>query len=418
MVGFSAATTHILEQHTLYSWEFSSSLDIKEIKEEKSKSAKLIVGLVVPFGFLFIGGILAYVIFRRPRPEKTTETVNLTSMNDDLERSAGPRRFSYMDLAYATNNFSSQRKLGEGGFGSVFRGYLNELDMPVAVKKISQGSRQGKKEYMTEVKVISSLRHRNLVQLIGWCHDKGEFLLVYEFMPNGSLDLHLFGKMKPLSWAVRFKIVQGLASGLLYLHEEWEQCVIHRDIKPNNIMLDSSFTVKLGDFGLAKLINHEVGPQKTGLAGTFGYMAPEYVTTGRASKESDVFSFGVVALETATGKRAVDPGKESSQLGLVHWVWGLYGQGDLKSGIDEALSMDCDINQIERLMIVGLWCAHPDYRLRPSIRQAIHVLDLQVPLPVLPAEMPVATYGAPNPRTPGMSSGEPSLTYTSLNVGR
>jgi len=133
----------------------------------------------------------------------TAEGENVTSFNDDLERGVGPRRFSYGDLVSATNNFSDERKLGQGGFGAVYKGYLSDLDMLIAVKKISRGSRQGKKEYITEVKIFSQLRHRNLVQLIGWCHDGGEFLLVYEFMPNGSLDSHLFGKMSPLSWKVR-----------------------------------------------------------------------------------------------------------------------------------------------------------------------------------------------------------------------
>ncbi|MFS7923289.1 putative protein kinase RLK-Pelle-L-LEC family [Helianthus anomalus] len=160
---------------------------------------------------------------------------------------------------------------------------------------------------MTEVKINSRLRHRNLVQLVGWCHDKNQFLLVYEYMPNGSLDSHLFGKnITPLKWPVRYKIAIGLASALLYLHEEWEQCVVHRDIKPSNIMLDSGINVKLGDFGLARFVEHELGTRTTVLAGTLGYMAPEYISTGKASKESDVYSFGVVPLEIACGRKAMD----------------------------------------------------------------------------------------------------------------
>lgn len=227
----------------------------------------------------------------------------------------------------ATNNFSADRKLGEGGFGCVYRGFLTDLDTAIAVKKISRESKQGKKEYITEVKIISSLRHRNLVQLIGWCHDLTQFLLVYEFMPNGSLDSHLFGQKAPLVWAVRYKIALGLASALLYLHEEWEQCVVHRDIKSSNIMLDSGFNVKLGDFGLARLMDHELGPQTTGIAGTFGYLAPEYVTTGKVSKESDVYSFGVVALEIACGRKAATFIEGKCEIGLVQWIWELHGNG-------------------------------------------------------------------------------------------
>ena len=186
--------------------------------------------------------------------------MNLTSINDNLERGARPRRFSYSELASATYNFAKKRKLGEGGFRVVYKGYLTDVDILIAMKKISRGSKQGKKEYITEVKIISQLRHRNLVQLKGWCHDKGEFLLVYEFMPNGSLDAHLWSERSPLPWIVRYKISIGLASVLLYLHEEWEQCVVHKDIKSSNVMLDSSFSVKLGDFGLAQLMDHELGP--------------------------------------------------------------------------------------------------------------------------------------------------------------
>ncbi|KAB1213160.1 L-type lectin-domain containing receptor kinase IX.1 [Morella rubra] len=414
-IGFAAATGSNVERHTLLSWEFSSSLEIKETVGNKEKSIGLIVGLTVTGGVLVAGVIIAFVIFRRHKQKERekAEVMNLTSMNDDLERGAGPRRFSYKELASATHDFSHDRKLGEGGFGAVFKGYSTDLDIPIAVKKISRGSKQGKKEYVTEVKIISRLRHRNLVQLIGWCHDSGEFLLVYEFMPNGSLDAHLFGKRSPLSWAVRYKISLGLASALLYLHEEWEQCVVHRDIKASNVMLDSSFNVKLGDFGLARLMDHELGPQTTGLAGTLGYMAPEYITTGRASKESDVYSFGVVALEIATG-RSVDSMEKDSELGLVQWVWNLYGRGDLLSAVDGKVQMDFEDKQVQCLMIVGLWCAHPDRNLRPAVRQAIQVLKLEAPLPNLPTQMPVPMYHIP---TPSVRSGEPSITR-SLQDGR
>ncbi|XP_024032747.1 L-type lectin-domain containing receptor kinase IX.1-like, partial [Morus notabilis] len=208
--------------------------------------------------------------------------------------------------------------LGQGGFRVVYRGYIIDLDATVAVKKVSKGSKQGKKEYITEVKIISSLRHRNLVQLVGWSHDKGEFLLVYEFMPNGSLDSHLFGKRVPLTWGVRYKIALGLASALLYLHEEWEQCVVHRDIKSSNVMLT-----------------------------------------------------------------------------LLAWVWDLYGSGKLLSAVDERLQRSFDGKEAECLMLVGMWCAHLDCSLRPSIRQAIQVLNFDTEMPNLPEKMPCPTYRVP-----------------------
>ncbi|PHT64229.1 L-type lectin-domain containing receptor kinase IX.2 [Capsicum annuum] len=214
-------------------------------------------------------------------------------------------------------------------------------------------------------------------------------------MPNASLDKHLFKENSLLVWEIRWKIAQGIASALLYLHEEWEQCVVHRDIKASNVMLDSNFNAKLGDFGLARLVDHEKGSQTTMLAGTVGYMAPECVMNGKASKESDVYSFGIVALEIASGRRSIDIKVPEDQVRLVEWVWRLYGTGELVEATDPRLNKMFSEKEMERLMVVGLWCAHPDNKLRPSIRQAIHVLNSEALLPILPSRMPVATYSPP-----------------------
>ncbi|KAI3828652.1 hypothetical protein L1987_02760 [Smallanthus sonchifolius] len=414
-IGFSGTTGVFEEKHTLRYWQFSSSLNTTSKKKDNS----LAVGLTVPLCVLVVGGVVAYAIFWRRQRKTTQESEDidaLTSINDDLERGAGPKRFPLIDLALATNNFSGDLKLGEGGFGCVYKGNLSREGTMVAVKKISQGSKQGKKEYITEVKIISTLRHRNLVQLIGWCHDETQFLLVYEFMPNGSLDSHLFYKKTLLKWDVRYNIATGLASALLYLHEECEQCVVHRDIKASNIMLDSGFNAKLGDFGLARLMNHELDLKTTGLAGTLGYMAPEYATTGKASKESDVYSFGVVALEIACGKMArgeVDP---NSDLGLVEWVWELLGKAELLSGVDPMLNKEFNAKEVECLMMVGLWCSHPDRSLRPSIRQAIQVLKFEGALPSLPTKMPVPIYYYAPPDISQVRP--PTMTNSSIDLAR
>ncbi|XP_071737390.1 L-type lectin-domain containing receptor kinase IX.1-like [Rutidosis leptorrhynchoides] len=422
VIGFSAATGNYVEQHTLEYWKFDSSLNIVEKSNKDSKKWKLAVALSIPLGVLIIGGIIISCVKLSKRKRKTTpeklETVSLTSMiNDDFE-SGSAKRFSYGDLILATNNFSNDQKLGEGGFGCVYKGFLPCQAIAIAVKKISQGSKQGKKEFMTEVKINSSLRHRNLVQLLGWCHDETQFLLVYEYMPNGSLDSHLFGQKNGLKWDVRYKIAMGLASALLYLHEEWKQCVVHRDIKPSNIMLDSSFNVKLGDFGLARFMEHELGPQTTGLAGTLGYMAPEYITTGKASKESDVYSFGVVALEIACGRKVMDGSDWNFDLGLVKRVWDLYGKGELLSCVDPLLGDEYDVDEIECLMMVGLWCAHPDQSKRPSIRQAMQVLKFEGQLPNLPKNMPVAMYYSAPDIVPQFGSHAATMTNTSIDLAR
>ncbi|KAH9657449.1 hypothetical protein KPL70_023087 [Citrus sinensis] len=382
--GFSMATGVDFAIFSIYSWEFNSTL---------------VVGLSLGGGVL-VGGLVLIIWLAgigRKRKEGDQEDNQGFSeyIDDEFERGAGPKRFPYKDLALATNDFNDDQKLGQGGFGGVYKGFLRETNSYIAVKRVSQGSKQGIKEYASEVKIISRLRHRNLVQLLGWCHEKKELLLVYEFMPNGSLDSHLFKENSLLTWEFRYKIAQDLASGLLYLQEEWEQCVVHRDIKSSNIMLDSNFNAKIGDFGLARLVEHAKGSQTTVLAGTMGYMAPECATTGKASKESDVYSFGIVALEIACGRKPINPKAPQGQVSLLQWVWDLYGNGRLLEAVDPRLCRDFDGQQIERLMIVGLWCAHPDENLRPSIRQVIHVLNFEAPLPALPPKMPVPTYLSP-----------------------
>jgi serine/threonine protein kinase len=316
-------------------------------------------------------------------------------------------------LAHATNNFNDKEKLGQGGFGGIYRGFLRASNSFVALKRVSKGSKQGVKEYASEVKIISRLRHRNLVQLIGWCHERGELLLIFEFMPNGSLDSHLFTEESLLIWETRYKVAQGLASSSLYLHEEWEQCVVHRDIKSSNIMLDSNFNAKLGDFGLARLVDHLKGSQTTVLAGTMGYMAPECVTTDNASKKSDVYSFGIVALEIACGRKPIKTTAPQDQVVLVEWVWELYGIGKVLEAADPRLDGDFDEQQMERLMIVGLWCAHPDRNLRPSIREIIHVLNFETPLPILPSDMlgPTHLVAAMNKRAMSLSISSVSTNY-------
>ncbi|KAF2283870.1 hypothetical protein GH714_016679 [Hevea brasiliensis] len=271
-----------------------------------------------------------------------------------------------------------------GGFHSVHKGRLTHSNMSVAVTKYLWGSKLTKKECVTGMKIISQLKHRNLLQLVGWCHEEGKFLLVYELLPNGSLDSHLFGNRTHLTCDMRYRITHGLASALVYLHEGLEQRLVHGDVKSSNIMLDSNFNAKLCDFGLARFMNQELVRQNAGLAEAEGYMAPEYISTGEANKESDVYGFGLVALEIATGRRVLDPIEDRPEMSLVEWVWDHYRNRTLGLAVDRRLNMDFDEKQMECLMIVGLWCAQPDHGSRPSIRQAIHVLNFDALLPNLP----------------------------------
>lgn len=396
--GFSAATGALFEKNMVISWAFNSSdLAIVENNapaptpsqdpvqrlaprrshdEVKHKNrtglvVKVTVGLSVLITFV---AVVAFCLFKKKNSREEEQGLDV-GMNSEFEMGTGPRKFSYRELARSTRDFAEDEKLGEGGFGGVYRGFLNETNTHIAVKRVSKSSKQGIKEYASEVRIISKLGHRNLVKLIGWCHEKAELLLVYEFMENGSLDMHLFKAKSLLAWGTRYKIAHGLASALLYLHEECEQCVLHRDIKSSNVMLDSNFNAKLGDFGLAKLVDHEKASHTTKLAGTLGYMAPEYIANGRASRESDVFSFGVVALEITCGRRPIVDTPQVKQIVLVGWVWENYGTGSLLEVADPLLESVYEEEEIKRLMIVGLWCVHPDPVHRPTMRQVIQVLN-------------------------------------------
>ncbi|KAJ1289332.1 hypothetical protein BS78_02G156200 [Paspalum vaginatum] len=420
-VGFSAATGRNVEVHRLLSWSFSSSLaSTKDVvtspagpapapAPKKQPTARSTIAVSAATAFVVVCALTGFLLRRKLRlwkkKPKEASGGELEDEHDDeeadqFESVVGPRRYHYSQLAAATSNFSEEMKLGRGGFGHVYQGCLkiDGRDRHVAIKKFSETSVQGRKEFEAEVKIISRLRHRNLVQLIGWCDSCKGLLIVYELVPEGSLDRHIYNCARLLTWPQRYKIIIGLGSALRYLHAEWEQCVVHGDIKPSNIMLDSSLDAKLGDFGLARLVDHGVRPATTKVVlGTAGYIDPELVNTRRPSAESDVYSFGIVLLELVTGRRPVEEPDDSDELFvLVRWVWRLYSKNAVTEAVDERLSMsprrqgddeaeaEEQRRQMERALVVGLWCAHPDPSDRPSMAHAMHVLQsADVKLPVL-----------------------------------
>ena len=392
IVGISAATGKYFEEHTLLSWSFSATPPSKDDPEKARKSViiKLLEGIGIGAGLFFILlGLVRISLGMMSKGKEIDHTSEATSdrkLDDELQMSTGPKKISYHELATATNNFDETNKLGQGGFGGVYKGYFKDSNTYAAIKRISANSKQGVKQYKAEVTIISQLRHRNLVKLTGWCHKKNDFLLIYEYMENGSLDSHLFRGESLLSWQVRYNIALGLASALLYLQEEWEKCVLHRDIKSSNIMLDSNFNPKLGDFGLARLVDHDKGSETTEVAGTMGYLAPEYMNTGHARKESEIFSFGVVVLEIATGRKAIHHKHMEGEISVVEWVWQLYQLRNLLAAADANLRGEFDVQQMECLLVVGLWCANPDSASRPAIRQVINVLNSEASLPILPLQ--------------------------------
>ncbi|XP_010068308.3 L-type lectin-domain containing receptor kinase IX.1 [Eucalyptus grandis] len=409
--GFSATTGQLFEAHSIFSWEFNSSLRILDTvngttntvntpdggmtrgKKSESWVRGAILGLS-SFVFLILVAGFGWYGYRlkRNRTDQSGEEENVPRMDEEFEQSKGPKKYSYKVLAIATDNFANARLLGKGGFGGVYEGHLVDVDSHVAIKKITPNSKQGVKEYATEVKTIRHLRHKNLVELVGWCHERNNFLLVYEFMSNGSLDSHLFEDKAPLTWEKRYNIAQGVAFGLKYLHEDLKQCVMHRDIKSSNILLDAHFEAKLGDFGLARIVDHAKGSQTTLVAGTMGYLAPECIYMSKASKESDIYSFGVVLLEIACGRKAIEQRASEDQVRLVEWVWELYGTGKLLDVADPKLGENFNARQMECSMIVGLWCIHPDPNERPPISKAISFLNFDASPPILPPKMPIPTY--------------------------
>lgn len=317
----------------------------------------------------------------------------------------GPRKFSYRELSSATGGFHCSRIVGNGAFGTVYRAVDPKSGTEYAVKRSKQ-AHESKNEFTAELTIIAGLRHKNLVQLQGWCTDKNELLLVYEFIPNGSLDSILYprpgsGPCPDLSWDRRYNVATGLSSVLIYLHQECDQRVIHRDIKTSNIMLDSEFNPRLGDFGLARLMDHNKSPVSTLTAGTMGYLAPEYLQYGKYTEKTDVFSYGVVVLEVCCGRRPIDSegeGKDCKLVNLVDWVWGLYTKDRIMDAVDKRL-MDGEFDKdgMLRLLLLGLSCVNPNCSERPTMRRVLQILNREADPPVVPKVKPLLSFGTSSP---------------------
>ncbi|KAJ4768815.1 receptor lectin kinase [Rhynchospora pubera] len=289
-----------------------------------------------------------------------------------------PHRLNYRELYSATNGFSKTEVLGSGGFGNVYKGVMRQTGEVVAIKKISTSTRQGMREFIAEISSLGRMRHRNLVELRGWCKRNDDLIIVYEFMPNGSLDTLLFNHNKnaktTLSWKQRLNILKGVASGLLYLHEEWEKVVVHRDVKSSNVLLKSDLTPKLGDFGLARLYNRDTAPQTTCAAGTLGYMAPEMLQMGKATTSSDVYAFGVLLLEVVCGRRTIEPSAPDSERNLVRWVRECLVHGGLMEVVDPRME-EYDGQEVEMALKLGIMCCQYSAEVRPSMRQVNNYLN-------------------------------------------
>jgi hypothetical protein len=396
-LGFSSATGRVNSRHCVLGWSFGKNrpapaIDVSKLPDlpragpkPRSKVLEIVLPIVTATLVLGFGGAAVLVARRRFR---------YAELREDWEVEFGPHRFSYKDLYHATDGFKDKHLLGEGGFGRVYKGVLGPSMLEVAVKRVSHESRQGMKQFVAEIASIGRIRHRNLVQLLGYCRRKGELLLVYEYMPNGSLDKYLYSSSSSsssqgeisskLSWAQRFHIIKGVASGLLYLHERWEKVVVHRDIKASNVLLDRDMNGQLGDFGLARLYDHGTDSQTTHVVGTVGYLSPELLRTGRASPLTDVFAFGIFLMEVTCGQKPIMANAHGGgHVALVDWVVQHWRNGSLMATVDAGLRGEYDVDEAGLVLKLGIMCSHPFANARPGKGQVMRYLDGVTPLPEL-----------------------------------
>ena len=393
-VGFSSATGSILSEHYVLGWSFrvkgnAPPLELSKLPKLPRWERKRIYNIfktwmpsvcIFLIPFLFISTLIILVRFVVRRRRRFKEEL------EDWETRLGKNRMKFKDLYYATEGFDEKDVLGSGGFGTVYRGVMPRTKKEIAVKRVSSKSHQGLKEFVSEVVSIGRMSHRNLVPLLGYCRRRDELLLVYEYMPNGSLDKYLHDSPEvTLDWKRRIKVIKGVASALFYLHEEWEQVVIHRDIKASNVLLDSEYNERLGDFGLARLCGHGSDPQTTLVAGTWGYLAPDHVRTGRATTATDIFAFGVLLLEVACGRRPIEIQNENGdqRVFILDWVFGFWNEGNILDAKDTKLGTEYDRTEVEMVLKLGLLCSHSNPHARPTMRQVLHYLMGDATLPDL-----------------------------------
>ncbi|KAG6636520.1 hypothetical protein CIPAW_11G116700 [Carya illinoinensis] len=351
----------------------------------KIKRAGIIAGAVVLVNGILALGLISYIRKKKSsfkgmtkrRPEKDCENEGL---KEDMELPI----IDLTAIANATNNFSSNNKLGEGGFGPVYKGTLPEGQV-IAVKRLSTNSGQGPIEFINEVKLIAKLQHRNLVKLLGCCTEENEKILIYEYMPNKSLESFIFDetKSKLLDLRKRIDIIGGIAKGLLYLHEDSRLRVIHRDLKASNILLDMEMNPKISDFGLARSFQGDQIVSKTHrIVGTYGYMSPEYAVHGQYSVKSDVFSFGVLVLEILSGKKNRGFCHPDHHLNLLGHAWRLWIVDRAMELIDESVVDAHTRSEVLRLIQVGLLCVQQRPEDRPNMSYVVLMLGSEVLLPI------------------------------------
>ncbi|XP_075650124.1 cysteine-rich receptor-like protein kinase 29 [Castanea sativa] len=350
-------------------------------KERKKKTQTAVV-IVVPSVIAMILTIIICIFLSVRKPKDNFETVEGIKSVDSLQ-------FDFSTIRAATNNFSEANELGKGGFGIVYKGMLSNKQQ-IAVKRLSRTSQQGDSEFKNEVLLVAKLQHRNLVRLLGFCLEGNERLLIYEFVPNRSLDYYIFDPMKceNINWERRYKIIKGIARGLLYLHEDSRLRIIHRDLKASNILLDAEMNSKISDFGMARIFELDQTEGSTNrIVGTYGYMAPEYAMLGQFSTKSDVFSFGVLILEVLSGQKITHFHDGENTEYLLNYAWKNWREETTSNLIDPTLR-DSPISEMMRCIKIGLLCVQENASDRPSMTSVVPMLNGNldpIPTPKQPA---------------------------------
>ncbi|XP_042013975.1 probable serine/threonine-protein kinase At1g01540 [Salvia splendens] len=320
-----------------------------------------------------------------PRADPDPEPAHVEVKKGDQNDGGGPEVshlgwghwYTLRELEEATNEFADENVIGEGGYGIVYKGVLEE-DHKVAVKNLLNNRGQAEREFKVEVEAIGRVRHKNLVRLLGYCAEGTHRMLVYEYVNNGNLEQWLHGDVgpcSPLTWEIRMNIILGTAKGLTYLHECLEPKVVHRDIKSSNILLDRQWHAKVSDFGLAKLIGSEKSYITTRVMGTFGYVAPEYASTGMLNERSDVYSFGILVMEIITGRHPVDYGRPTGEVNLVDWLKTMVSNRESEGVLDPKLPDKPSTRALKRALLVALRCVDPNAQKRPKMGHIVHMLE-------------------------------------------
>ncbi|KAK9062790.1 hypothetical protein SSX86_019980 [Deinandra increscens subsp. villosa] len=368
---------------------------------KSSNRTMIIVVVIVTISVIIIITSICIVLKLRRKKKQIPQTINNETETMDIG-TAESLQYKFSLVKTATNDFSCDNKLGEGGFGAVYKGKIGD-DQEIAVKRLAKDSGQGDHEFMNEVLLVAKLQHRNLVRLLGFSMEGRERLLIYEFMPNASLDQFIFDPTKCalLDWEKRYKIIKGIAKGLLYLHQDSRLRIIHRDLKASNILLDAELNAKIADFGMARLFKPEETQGNTSrIVGTYGYMAPEYAMHGQFSVKSDVFSYGVLMLELITGQKNRCFRYEESTEDLLTFAWKSWRNGTAMKMIDPILVKGShSLHDILRSIHIGLLCVQEKVVDRPTMGSIILMLNSSSVTLSVPSE-PAFFMGVTEPEMP------------------